>query len=87
MLIKQVVVEDEDEETVPDLRECERPRPDGGEDIEGLPWHHAQLVMLYGRHVADDIMYPKMEKQIKSKTNPNLFGQEGKTARLVDTFR
>lgn len=73
-----MVIEEQNEETISPLPE--RPEPDGSEDVEGLPWHHTQLVLLYGRHVADDIMHPKMETQNKSKTNPQLFSQEGKNS-------
>lgn len=76
-----MVIEEQNEESVtplPERSELERSPPDGGEDVEGLPWHHAQLVLLYGRHVADDIMHPKMETQNKSKMPSELFNQEGK---------
>ncbi|XP_067935612.1 uncharacterized protein [Watersipora subatra] len=32
-------------------------------DIADLPWHHAQLVSLYGWQAAEDIIHPKMEKK------------------------
>lgn len=54
---------EEQEEDV-DPRTDFRDQPDGEEDLEGLPWHHAQLVMLYGRKVADDIVHPKMERTV-----------------------
>lgn len=71
----QIAIEEQDEGAASPF--AERGYPEGGEDIEGLPWHHAQLVLLYGRHVADDIIHPKMETQQKTKMNPKLFNQEG----------
>lgn len=46
------------------------------EGIEELPWHHAQLALLYGRQVADDIVHPKMERK-QVKVNLKLGPKEG----------
>lgn len=48
-----------------------RPDPESLGDLSDLPWHHAQLVMLYGREVAEDIIHPKMERK-QVAIDPNL---------------
>ena len=41
------------------------------EDLSDLPWHHAQLAMLYGRQAADEIVHPKIERK-QVTIDPNL---------------
>lgn len=60
-------------------------------ELEGLPWHHAQLVRLYGEAEADAFLNPKDEKK-KAETkavNPVLRKQGGRAGvnRLWDTLR
>lgn len=71
------VIEEGDEDSVSRSQSAiHRDAPDGEEDLEGLEWHHAQLVMMYGRKVADDIVHPKMEPR-KIDLNPDLMRPEG----------
>lgn len=32
-------------------------------DVEELPWHHEQLVELFGREFAEEVIHPKMEQK------------------------
>ena len=74
----QAAIEEGDEDSVSRVQSAiHRDGPEGADDnLDDLPWHHAQLAMMYGRQVADDIVHPQMEPK-KVEINPNLMRPEG----------
>jgi len=76
----QAAIEEGDEDSVSrEQSAIHRDAPEGAEDdLDDLPWHHAQLAMMYGRQVADDIVHPQMEPK-KVDLNPNMMLPEGHT--------
>lgn len=86
-LCHQAAIEEGDEDSVSrEQSAIHRDAPEGAEDdLDDLPWHHAQLAMMYGRQVADDIVHPQMEPK-KVDLNPNMMLPEGRRQEIVHTL-
>lgn len=71
----------EDEEEEEEEKGSRKEKIDDGvvtpADLSSVPWHHAQLYKMYGRH-ADYYIHPKMQPEEKKIVHPTLKSQKGK---------